>query len=165
MAFVSRPTASLSYTLQDASGSKSQININIPGGTLINVAFAAADALRPLIAALTDCAVIAQNITYSQADDAPAAAVAGSRVEEKGTFVWRTANARTTQITIPAIKDSLLLQSGAVDRDNLAVAAFVAGVTGADTIFAGADGSDIRSLAAAYQRFRSSTKNQLPRDR
>jgi hypothetical protein len=115
--------------------------------------------------ALSDATVVAQSLTYSYFDDDPPAANAGSRIEEKGQFIWRTANGRTTGFTIPAIKDTVLTDSGAIDRSNALVTALDDVVTGAGAIFASADGSDITSLFKAYQRFNRSTKNSLPADR
>ena len=164
MAFVSQPAAILSFTWRDASGSIGRTDINVPHGTLAAAALAAADVLRPLLGALSDAIITGQSLTYSFAESEPGTPTAGSRVEEKGFFSWRTANARTTSFTIPAIKDSCLTASGAINRSDLGVAALIAGVTAVDAIFCGADGSDIDSLFKAYQRFNRSTKGQLPSD-
>lgn len=165
MTMQNTPAATLTFTLQDASGSKAPFAINVPFATLASVALAAADVLRPLIAVMTDCVIVAQSLTYSYADDNPGSPVAGSRVEEKAVFVWRTANARSTRMSIPAIKDTQLNASGSVNRAAVATAAFILAVEDVDAIFCGADGSDVTSLLSAYQRFRSSTKNMLPADR
>lgn len=165
MAFVNTPAATLSFTFRDASGSMSTMQVNVPYATLAVDAIAAAAIIRAAMLALSDATVVAQSLTYSYFDDAPPAANAGSRVEEKGQFIWRTANGRTTGFTIPAIKDSVLTASGAVDRTNLLVEALDTAVTGVDAIFAAADGSDITALYKAYQRFNRSTKNTLPADR
>lgn len=164
MAFVNTPAATLNFTFRDASGSLGHTKIDVPYATTAVAAIAAADIIRVAMLALSDATVIAQSLTYSYFDDAPPAANAGSRVEEKGEFIWRTANGRSARFSIPAIKDSVLTVSGAVDRANALVVALNAAVVGADTIFCGADGSDITSLLKAYQRFNSSTKNQLPSD-
>ena len=116
MAFINTPAATLSFTFRDASGSQATMQINVPYGTLAAAAITAADAIRTAMLALSDATVVAQSLTYSYFDDAPAAANAGSRIEEKGQFIWRTANARTTGFTIPAIKDSVLNTSGSIDR-------------------------------------------------
>lgn len=165
MAFVNTPAATLGFTFRDASGSISTVQINVPYATLAAVAITAADAIRAAMLALSDATVIGQSLTYSYFDDAPPAANAGSRVEEKGQFIWRTSNGRTTGFTIPAIKDSVLTPSGAIDRTDALVIALDTVVTGAGAIFASADGSDITSLYKAYQRFNRSTKRTLPADR
>lgn len=165
MAFTNTPTATLTFIFKDASGSLGRCSINVPYNTLASAAILAGDAFRAAMLPLSDATVIGQTLTYSYFDDAPPAANAGSRVEEKGQFIWRTANGRSTGFTIPAVKDSILTSSGAIDRSNLLVQALVTAVTGLDTIFAGADGSDITSLLSAYQRFNRSTRNTLPSDR
>jgi hypothetical protein len=164
MAFVNQPAANLTFIWRDASGSLGRTNINIPFDTLTGAALAAADVLRPLMGALSDATIIGQSLTYSYFDDGPPDPTAGSRVEEKGQFIWRQANARTTGFTIPAIKDSLLNPSGSINRANLLVLPFVAGIVAVDAIFCGADGSDITSLEKAYQRFNRTTKMTKPRD-
>lgn len=165
MAFVNRPTAELTYVLIDNSGSRSTIKFHVPFATLAAVALAAADTLMAAVGALTDCSVVSRSLTYTQIDNAPVAAAPGSRVEEKGVFIFNLANGLKTKFEIPGVKDSILLQSGTVDRANVLVGAFVTAVTAVDAIFAGVDGSDITSLDSAYQRFRGSTVNQLPSDR
>lgn len=164
MAFVNTPCATLSFTWRDASGSIGRTDISVPFATSTTAALAAADVLRPLLEALSDAVIIGQSLSYNYAEDAPATPVAGSRVEEKGFFGWRTANARTTSFTIPAIVDTCLTQSGAINRADPGVAALITAVTNAGAIFAGADGSDITSLNRAYQRFNRSTRMQLPAD-
>jgi hypothetical protein len=86
-------------------------------------------------------------------------------VEEKGNFIWRTANGRTTRFTIPAVVDTVLNPSGSIDKTNALITALVAAVTAGDFAFASADGSDITALLEAYQSFRGSTRGQLPTDR
>lgn len=165
MAFTNKPTAQLTYVLVDNSGSRSTVVFHVPFATLAAVALAAADTLMAALGALSDCSVVSRSLTYTQVDNAPVAAAAGSRIEEKGVFVFNLANGLKTRFEVPGVKDSILLQSGTIDRANILVAAFVTAVTDVGTIFAGVDGSDITSLDSAYQRFRGSTVNMLPSDR
>jgi hypothetical protein len=124
-----------------------------------------ADVLSAALNALTDAAIDGYTITYAKTEDTPATPTAGSRVEEKGNFIWRTANGRTTRFTVPAIVDSVLNPSGSIDKANALVTALVDAVIAGDFAFASADGSDITALLEAYQSFRGSTKQQLPSDR
>lgn len=165
MALTNLPTASLKIDYRDASGSAGSTLFHIPYTTLASVAITAADALSAALNALTDAAIDGYSITYSKTEDTPATPTAGSRVEEKGNFIWRTANGRTTKFTVPALVDSVLNPSGSIDKANALIAALVAVVTDVDLVFASADGSDITALLEAYQSFRSSTKKQLPSDR
>jgi len=165
MALVNLPTASLKIDYRDASGTPSSTLFHIPFDTLASVAITAADLISAALNALSDAAIDGYSITYAKTEDTPATPTAGSRVEEKGNFIWRTANGRTTRFTIPALVDSVLNESGSIDKANALVLALVAAVTDVDLVFASADGSDITALLEAYQSFRGSTRRQLPTDR
>ena len=127
MAIVASPTASLDFTWKDASGSIGHTLIHIPDATLAAVALTAAEALGALFAAMSDAVLQSYALTYNRVENAPAAPVAGSRVEEKGNFVWVTADGRSTRFSIPAIKDTQLNASGSVNRSAVATAAGAAG--------------------------------------
>lgn len=165
MALVNTPTAQLDFTWKDGTGSTGHTLVHIPYGTLAAVAITAADVISAAMALLSDAVLQGYSLTYTKSETEPAAPDASSRIEEKGLFSWRTSNARDTQFTIPAIKDTLLLPSGKIDPSDPLVIALVAVVTGGGAIFAAADGSDITSLLKAYQRFNRSSRNQLPGDR
>lgn len=165
MALVNLPTGQLKIDYRDASGSPGSSVFHFPYDTSATVVVTVADILSAALNALTDAAIDGYSITYAKTEDTPATPTAGSRVEEKGNFVWRTANGRTTRFTIPAIVDSVLNDSGSIDKANALVTALVAAVIAGDFAFASADGSDITALLEAYQSFRSSSKRQLPSDR
>lgn len=165
MAWAERPTASLTFVMLDETGSKANFSLDVPETTLADAALTAAAALRPLIEAITDCAVLSYSLTYSAFDDAPPAAAASSRVERKGIFQFRTAAGKLVNYQVPGIIDAAVLQSGRIDDDNAAIAAFTAALTAVDALFCDSNGSDLRSLAAAYERYRSTTRNQMPKDR
>jgi hypothetical protein len=165
MALVNTPTAKLDFTFVDGTGSRGHTLVHVPYATLAAAAITAADAISAAMAALSDAAIVSYSLTYSKFEDTPGTPDPASRVEEKGFFSWRTANARSSSFTIPAIKDSLLTPSGKIDQSDVLVAALIAVVAGTGTIFAGADGSDITGILRAYQRFNRSTRNQLPGDR
>lgn len=165
MALTNLPTASLSFRMRDASGSTGRMLIHVPYATLAAVAVTAADAISAAVALITGCVVDGYELTYAKAEAAPGTAVAGSRVEDKGKFIWRTADGRTTQFSVPGILDGVLNIDGSIDRANVDIAALELVVTGVGAIFAGASGSDITALLEAYQAFRSSTKRQLPSNR
>lgn len=165
MALVNTPTAKLVFDYVDGTGSKGKTIIHVPYATLAAAAITAADAIAAAMVALSDASIIGYSLSYSKFETAPVAPDVASRVEEKGFFSWRTANARSTTFTIPAIKDSLLTPSGKIDQTDILVAALVTVVSDTGSIFAGADGSDITGLLKAYQRFNRSTRQQLPGDR
>jgi len=165
MALVNLPTASLKIDYTDASGSKGSTIFHVPWATTVALVITAADILSAALNALTDAAVDGYSITYAKTEDTPAAPTAGSRVEEKGNFVFRSADGRTSRFSIPAIVDSVLNDSGSIDKTNILVTALVDAVVGGDLVFAAASGSDLTALLEAYQSFRRSTRNQLPSDR
>jgi len=165
LALVNLPTGQLKIDYRDASGSKGSTIFHFPFGTLASVVVTVADILSAALNALSDAAIDGYSITYVKTEDTPATPTAGSRVEEKGNFVWRTSNGRTTRFTIPAIVDSVLNPSGSVDKANILVTALSDAVIAGDFAFASADGSDITALLEAYQSFRHSTKRELPSDR
>jgi hypothetical protein len=165
MAWLEKPTAALTYVLLDETGSRSNMSLDVPESTLADAALTAAGVLRPLIEALTDCAVVSYSLAYTSFDDAPPAPAAGSRVERKGVFQFRTATGKTATYQVPGIADALVEASGRIDDDAPAVAAFAGALTALDALFTDSNGADLRSLKAAYERFRSTTKRQLPQNR
>lgn len=165
MAWQEKPSASLTYSLKDETGSNGVFSLDVPADTLADVALTAAGAFRPFVEALTDCAVLSYTLSYSSFDDAPPAPAAGSRVEKKGTFVFRTAAGKTVTYQLPGIIQGAILGSGRIDDDNLAVASFVTAITEAGAIFCDSNGVDLTSLKAAYERYRSTSRRQLPTDR
>lgn len=165
MALVNLPTAQLKFTLKDSSGSIGHLLIHVPYATLASVAIIAADAISAALALLTGCSFLGYSLTYAKRENAPADPAAGSRVEDKGEFVWLTADGRTTRFSLPGILDTLLNVDGSIDRANTDVAALITLVEDVSSIFSGASGSDIVSIAEAYQRFTRSTKGQLPSNR
>jgi len=165
MALVNLPTGQLKIDYRDASGSKGSTIFHFPYTTLASVVVTVADLLSAALNALTDAAIDGYSITYTKTEDTPATPTAGSRVEEKGNFVYRTADGRTTRFTIPAIVDSVLNPSGSVDKTSALVTALTTAVVAGDFAFQSSSGSDITALLEAYQSFRSSSKRQLPSDR
>lgn len=162
MALSNLPTAQLSFAMRDASGSVGRLLIHVPYSTLAAAAITAADAIAAAVALITGCVVDGYELTYAKRETAPGTPAAGSRVENKGLFIWRTADGRTSRFSVPGIVDSVLNPDGSIDRTNVDIAALEAVVTGVGSIFAGASGSDITALLEAYQRFSSTTRNQLP---
>jgi|SRR5689334_23406 len=162
MALVNKPTASLKISFRDESGSNSSTIIHVPFATSATAALAAGVALAATLPALTDAVVTGFGLTYDYVEDAPGTPAAGSRVEDKGIFSWLCDNALTSEFTVPAIKDSVLLPDGRVDTANAAIIAMRAVVEDVGAIFASVSGADIVSLNAAYQRFRATSKRQAP---
>lgn len=165
MALVNLPTGQLKIDYTDASGSKGSTIFHFPYATLTAVVITVADVLSASLNALSDCSVDGYTITYAKTEDAPAVPTAFSRVENKGVFVYRTSNGRVSRFSIPGIVNSVLNQSGSIDRTDPLVVALNDAVLAGDFAFASADGSDLTALIEAYQRFSGSKKGQLPTDR
>jgi len=165
MALENLPTGQLKIDYRDASGSKGSTVFHFPYATLASVVVTVADILSAALNALTDAAIDGYSITYVKSETTPATPSAGSRVENKGQFVYKTANGRTTRFSIPAIVASVLNVSGSIDKSNALITALSDAVIAGDFAFNSADGSDITALLEAYQRMTGSTKRQLPTDR
>jgi hypothetical protein len=165
MALVNLPTGQLKIDYRDASGSTGSTVFHFPYATLTSAVITAADILSAALNALTDCAVDGYSITYVKREDTPATPTAGSRVEEKGNFVFATSNGRTSRFSIPAIVDSVLNPSGSINKASLLITALVDAVVGGDLIFASADGSDLTALLKAWQSFRATSKREAPSDK
>lgn len=162
MPWVERPTASLTYKLRDESGSTASLALDVPQTTLADAAITAAGVLRPLIEAITDCTVVSYSLTYASYDTTPPAPAAGSRVERKGSFTFRTAAAKTVTYQVPGIATSLVEPTGLIDTSDAAVAAFAGALIAVDAIFSDSNGVDLSALISAYERFRRSTPPMLP---
>lgn len=153
----------VTFTLVDETGSKSAAQLSIPAATTVADARTAADALTPLIQAVTGCSIEGYAINFSTTETAPAPAAANSRVERKGVLTFRTAAGKIATVSIPGIIDAIVLSSGRIDDDNADVAALVADLLAPP--WSDSNGSDLAALVEAYEKFRTSTKGTLPRDR
>lgn len=165
MPWIEKPTASLTYTLIDETGSTSSFSLDVPESTPADVALTAAATLRPLIEACTDCAVTGYSLTYSARNTTPEAAAANSRVERKGVLQFVTAAGKIATYQLPGIIDSAVLPDGRIDDDNVAVAALAGAMIAVDAVFTDSNGQGLDSLYAAYERYSSTTKKQLPLSR
>jgi hypothetical protein len=149
----------------DETGSKSTFCLDVPQGTLMDVAMTAAGVLRPVIQGISDCAVLSYSLTYSSFDDAPEVAAAGSRVERKGIFQFLTAAGKKVSYQVPGIKASGVLSSGRIDDDNIEIKAFHTAITAIDALFCDSNGVDLKTLVAAYERYRGTTRAWTPTNR
>jgi len=165
MAFSSPPAANVVFDLLDETSDVGKFVLHVASSALVADVKTASGGLVPLLQAITDCVVLGYSITYPVKDNAPATPAADSRVENKGLFNFNTANSRTSLIQVPGIKPDLVFPTGVIDVANTDVDAFLAAIISGTSIFRAADGSDLASLRAAYQRFRSTTRNQLPSGR
>lgn len=161
MAFSITPSGRLSFTLVDETGTSGKVVVHFPSSQLASVVQTNALTLAPLIEAISGCAVKSISYSYELVDPVFAAPDAGSRVEDKGRFLWALANGLSTKIEIPGIDPTVVLSDGAIDTANSDVDAFLNAIT-LGSAYSGIDGSDIARVTAAYQAFRRSTKGMLP---
>lgn len=161
MAFSLRPSGQLSFVMVDETGTTSKVVIHFPSSQLASIVQTNALTLAPLIEAISGCAVKGVSYSYELVDPVYAAPAAGSRVEDKGRFLWALANGLTTKIEIPGIDPTTVLPDGAIDTANSDVTAFLDAIV-LGSAYSGIDGSDIARVTAAYQAFRRSTKGMLP---
>lgn len=162
MALVNQPAGKLTIHYRDESRSKGSTEFHFPYATLTSVVVTAADILSAALNAITGCAIDGYTISYTKSEDTPETPAVGSRVEDKGKFIFRTDNARTSLFSVPGIEQAVLLPNGQIDQTDLLIAALVDAVVGGDLVFCSADGSDLTALLDAYQTFTGTTKNQKP---
>jgi len=163
MALVNQPTGTLSIKYRDETGSKGSTEFHFPYDTLAAVVETAADLVSAALNSLTGCAIDGYTYSYTKFEDTPETPADGARVENKGRFIYRTSNARTSLFSIPGIIESVLEPSGRVDLTDALIVALNTAVVGGDLVFASADGSDLTAILEAYQIFTGTTKNQRPR--
>lgn len=163
MAMTNRPAGDVTWTLLDETGSRSPFSLSFPPNTPVADVRGAAATLRPLIAAITSCVIVAENINYGAFDPAVAAPSQGSRVENKGTFIFSTAVATLARFQLPGISAGALTVEGRIDEDDANVGAFVTAVAGG--VWSDSRGADLIQLVRAYQKFRATTRRMLPSKR
>jgi hypothetical protein len=160
MAFTAKPTISVSYVCRDNDGKNSTAEVTIDGATLPANAVAFATALRPIIAALLDSVIVGQNVLIGAYEDA--IAITGRcDVEDKGLFLFNSANGQPASIALPSISETVLQANNEdIDVANAAVAAFVNAMTlGLGTPLVqpvNAGGADLVGVKSAYKQNRRS---------
>jgi hypothetical protein len=161
MAFATEAVAEVTIGLVDASGSRSTVRAHLASTTDETAALASGVTLAGLVAALTDCQVETVSVTYKSIDTAAAVAVfPGASIEEKGRFIFVAANGKFSRLEVPAIKDAVVDQSGAIPTSDTDVTALLNELeTGG---WVSATGSDLVTHHAAYKAYRRSTRNMLP---
>lgn len=164
MAFVPKPAITITYQFRDNDGKQSTTEVQLPSATYDPTdAVNFADTLRPLLSALSDGVLVAQNVTYGRYED-NIPAIPRSDVEDKGVFIFNTANGLTSTLSIPSIRETVL-QTNNEDID-LALASVIAFIN-AMTLGAGsplvqpanASGGDLVSVKEAYKQNRRSLKS------
>jgi len=152
MALVNQPAGKLSIHYRDETGSKGSTDFHFPYATLASVVFTAADLMSAALNAITGCAIDGYTVSYTKTEDTPATPADGARVENKGKFIYRTSNARTSLFSVPGIEEGVLLpNSNTIDLADALIIALNTAVVGGDLVFCSADGSDLTAILDAYQ--------------
>jgi hypothetical protein len=161
---------SLNFNFQDDDGARSTTTIHFEAVEAnFGEAKALADELAPLLAAISDAALLDYNVNLAVYDTAQPAPGSPSDVEIKGVFLLKTEDNFRASLAVPSIKESCLIADGAragidIDLTNVDVAALVDalvdGVTVGIITYEPSDrrGSDITQVVDAYKQIRSSFK-------
>jgi hypothetical protein len=157
MAWIQKPTATVTFTFLDASGSRGMMSLDLPVGTLADNVIIAS--LRAAIENITDCAIISYSVAYTSIDNAAPVPGVGSRVERKGAFKYLTEAGKTVVYNVPGVATTIVLPTGLIDTSNAGVIAFNTAMT-ALSGFCDSNGSDLTAFVQAYEVYRRTSKNQ-----
>jgi hypothetical protein len=152
----------VTITYVDASGSVGKSVTHVPAATTLADANTAAAGLVTDLLAVSDCQVIAYSITYGVTNTTPAAPAAGSRVENKALFAFRTAAGKLARISVPGIKAAAVAASGGIISTDADVAALITNLLAAP--WCDSNGSSLDALVSDAQVFRSTSKRQYTTD-
>lgn len=162
MALVDLPLKG-SFTILDASGSTSEMEVGLQPATTLAVA---RTAMTALVAELNDASagiVQSYNITATTIETEPAAPETRSRVEKRGNLQFRTAAGKIARVTIPAINGAVVTEEGRLDEDAAELAPVIARLRAAP--FSDSNGALMSTLVKAYESYKTSTRSQLPAKR
>lgn len=162
MALVAAPVYTVTYTFRDQSGSQAVTQAYIQQGVVFNDVLLRASALAALLDAASGATLTGYTVSRSWVEDNPSNPENGSRVERKGRMIF-TADAYTTRMDIPAIRNDLVLSDGALDRGLTPISAIeqlmIVDFAGQ---FTDSRGVNIDGIKAAYEAFTRSTRRRLP---
>jgi hypothetical protein len=157
MAWIQKPTCTITFTFQDISGSKGAMSLDLPQGTLVTNTIVAT--LRAAIENITDCAILSYTLSYTSVNNEAPLAKAGSRVERKGAFKYLTNAGKTVVYNVPSVASNIVLETGMIDTANPSVIAFNTAMTALNG-FCDSNGVSLASFVQAYEVFRRTSKNQ-----
>lgn len=158
MAFVAKPTITVTFTFRDNDGKESTTQTTLPGATTPAAAVAFANGVRPLLSALSDAVCTSQNVIIGSYEDA-IPVIPSSDIENKGVVTFNSANGLTSSIAVPSILEAVLQPNNQdIDQSNAAVTAFINAMTLglAGTQPVNASGADLVTSKLAYKQNRRS---------
>jgi len=155
---VLRPDAIVELVWRDESGSTAVTTLHAPSSLTVTEIDASATAVASILASLTDCVLIGQRIRYKTAFEPLPTLANSTPITRVGSFFFSTeGDASYAIITIPAIKDAILVESGptagyAINLANSDVIAFKDAVTSLP--FSNPFADAVVALLAAYLQSR-----------
>lgn len=166
MAFVSEPVYTVTYTFADETGNKATTTAYIDQGLLFVDVLARAGALGALLNTATNGAMTGYTVSRSWVETNPGIA-AGSRVERKGRLIFVSETGTTTRMDIPAIRNSIVLSDGALDRSATSPIRLIESLILVDFLGSFTDyrGADLTAISAAYEAYKGTSKARLPKRR
>jgi hypothetical protein len=141
-------TRSASISLRDNNGKSGLVSVSFPSTTTPADVVTAAGNLAPLVAALSNAAVVGATATFTYVETEPTTPGPQSEIERRLVLTGRAQNGGVVRVSIPSAIFELE-QSGtdAVSLTNAQVAALVTFLTGNA---ASVVGSPIASISKAY---------------
>lgn len=158
MALTAKPTLSLVITWRDNDGAQATTEIQLPGATTPAAAATFASSMIPLLEPLSSAIIVGYNVIFGQIEN-NIPAIPESDVEDKGFFLFNTANGNRSSITIPGFLNTLLLDDNTdINLADADVDAFVDALTLGLAALQPSNnsGADIVSVREAYKQNRRS---------
>lgn len=152
----------ITFAWRDASGSPGASRLYLANSVSLADANTKASGLATLLLAASDCTILGYNIGYPMVNTTPAAPGAGSRVENRAVFSFRTDAGKVTRVTVPGIKAASVHPSGGIDSTEASIAAVIADILGGG--WTDSNGIDIVSLVKDAQVFSQTSQLQYTSD-
>jgi hypothetical protein len=149
------------YTFRDAKGITSKTHVMLPASVTLAASTAYCDNLGNQLEGASDAKLMGYSINQGRSATASTAAVAGSRVEDKGWIEMQTAAGKLSTVALPAIKLAGLLANG---RDLDLASALITAITtqlitGNGTVApVDSNGQDLSGVIAGRLKQRSGIK-------
>lgn len=117
----------LGLTFQDRDKNTSQMQLLLPDAIVIADAVAAIDGtFGALVGALSDAVLVGYSFSRGGFDYAAVQAAETSDVERKGSFSFRADNGQVLRVTVPSIKNTLVVDgTNKINEADASVAAFI----------------------------------------
>lgn len=164
MAFVQRPVFGINFTFEDRDKNKSTVGLYVDtSNTMLELEAAIGGYYRPNLVALSDATLVSYSVTTVWEETAVALAPETADVERKGVFSFRAANGAPFVMSVPSIRNSLIVdRSKIINATDADVAAFIANMLSSGPLAIARPrtylGSDLSSFTKAEKHHRGSTR-------